>query len=85
MDRTEIEIQHLKKQRATQEAERADRLKAGRLRTLERRREELLNGSWKPWHAYDCDTCLRAILEKNPEGICEYAKSGGGCTERWWE
>ena len=72
------EITRLRSLWIEQEKQAAERRAVALREKLAQRKSDLVAGAWRP-HACTCDTCLRAILELNPERLCAI-----GRTETWW-
>jgi hypothetical protein len=73
------EIAALRALWAEEESDAKARRDAAQREKLEKRRELLRSGQWKP--DCRCDTCLRAVLELTaPAGLCEKAQHGN----QWW-
>ena len=72
------EIARLRALWAEQDMEAKVRRDAAQREKLEKRRESLQSGQWKP--DCQCDDCVAAVLEMDPSKVCSKGKSLG----RWW-
>jgi hypothetical protein len=80
MDAIDKEIQGLMTSWTEETEEQKQREAQAQREHLERVRERLRSGKWKPW-GHVCPVCLRAILTLQPELVCEEGRRNGA---HWW-
>ena len=72
------EIVRLRALWAEEAADAKARRDAAQREKLEKRRDLLRSGNWKP--DCQCNDCLRAVLELDPSKVCASGKALG----QWW-
>jgi hypothetical protein len=84
VDAVDTQIQELRARWSVDQFERQKRKDERRDERLQRAKDRLLSGEWKP-NTCPCDQCLRCIIEKTaPEGLCAVGLTAGQLEGIWW-